>query len=81
MTITVMMVAIMIAMVAVVAMLHGFVIALDETLPIILALVAVYGWMAEHARAARIHAAVVLHVEACCFDAVMEALPCGVVEL
>ena len=75
------MIPVAIPMIAVVGMMHGFVITLDEALTVILALVAFYGWMAKHARAVRIHTSLVFHVEARCLDAVMEALPCGVVEL
>jgi hypothetical protein len=68
-------VTIVIAMISVMGMLHPHVIALNEALAIVVALIAVYGWVAEHAGVVRIHPTLVLHVEACCFDAVMEALP------
>ncbi len=78
-----MVVVVMIALiaVAVTAMLHGYVIALHEAFAIFVALIARYRWMAEHTRTVRVHSTVILHVEASCLDAVMEALPSGVMEL
>ncbi len=67
--------------VAVMGMMHGYVIALDEALTIILALPAVYGWMPEHTRTVRVHSTVILHIEAGCFDAVVKALPADFAEL
>ena len=79
----VVMIAVVIAMiaVAVMAMVHGYVIALDEALAIVVALSAVYRWMPKHTRIARIHPTVVLHVEARCLDAVVEALSAYFTEL
>lgn len=78
--IVVVVIAVMIA-VTVMGMMHGYVIALDEALAIVVTLMVVYGWMPEHTRIVGIHAAVVFHVGACCLDAVVEALPAGFAEL
>lgn len=81
--IAIVVIAIVIAMIAVaiMGMLHRYVIALDEAFAIVVALVARYGGMPEHTRISRIHPTAVLNVEACCFDAIMEALSAGVAEL
>jgi hypothetical protein len=75
------MITIVTVMVAVVVVMHAYVIAPHEAFAIFVALIVRYGWMAEHTRVVRIHPAVVLSVEACCLDAVMEATPAGVMEL
>ena len=79
--VVVIVVAITMIAIAVMGMMHGYVISLYEALAIVLALSAVYGRMSKHTRIVRIHPTVVFEVEACCFDAVMEALAAGVAEL
>lgn len=76
-------VVIVVAMIAaaVVGVLHGYVIALDEALAIVVAVSAVYGWVSKHPRVARVHSSLVLDVEACRFNAVVEALAAGLGEL
>ena len=77
------MITIVIAMIAVslMGMMHAHVVAAHEAFAIFMARFLRYGWMPEHTRISRIHPTVVIKVEACCLDAIMEALPPDVTEL